>query len=66
MYKFAIFLFLTSFLAISISRKVRISPRYERNSAKPISKKKPAEIDPWRAMDQGIDPTDERNPKGKK
>ncbi|CAN2191565.1 hypothetical protein MCEMRE203_00534 [Candidatus Nanopelagicaceae bacterium] len=63
MYKFAIFLFLTSFLAISISRKVRISPRYERNSKGSIAKKN-SPLDPWRAMDQGIDPTDGRNTEG--
>lgn len=59
MFKFALFLFSTSFLAIAISRKVRISPKYERTSSKSQAKKKSLKQDPWSAMDQGIDPTDE-------
>ena len=42
-------LILVSILAISISRKMRLSQRYERKERTPS---------PWKALDQGIDPTD--------
>jgi hypothetical protein len=64
MYKLAVFLFLTSFIAIAISRKVRLAPKYERTSSKPLSRKSNPHLDPWKAMDQGIDPTDGRETEG--
>jgi len=47
--KIGLSLFLVSILAISISRKMRLSQRYERKERTPS---------PWKALDQGIDPTD--------
>ena len=37
-------------LVIALASRFNISPRYER---------KPREITPWSALDQGIDPTDQ-------
>jgi hypothetical protein len=51
MFKLGISLLLVSVLAIAISRKIRLSARYERE---------PKKITPWNAMDKGIDPTEER------
>jgi len=51
MWKLNISLILVAVIAISISRRMRLSPRYERNS------KKVREISDWNALDRGIDPT---------
>lgn len=51
MFKFGISLFLVAVIAISISRRVRLSTRYER---------KPKNLSPWSAMDKGIDPTEDQ------
>lgn len=48
--KLAISLFFVAVIAISISRKVRLSARYERA---------PRELNSWSALDQGIDPTED-------
>ena len=50
MWKINFSLILFAIIAITISRKVRLSQRYERNKG---------ELSPWKALDQGIDPTDE-------
>ena len=50
MWKFNLSLVLVAIIAITISRKIRLSQRYERNKR---------ELSPWKALDQGIDPTDE-------
>jgi hypothetical protein len=49
--KLAISLFLVAVIAISISRRIRLSARYERQ---------PRELNTWSALDQGIDPTEEQ------
>lgn len=51
MTKVSFFLLLIAIIAIAISRRMRLSDRYERNnkSATPPT--------PWKAMDRGIDPT---------
>jgi hypothetical protein len=51
MFKYGISLFLVAALAISISRRVRLSARYERV---------PKKLSPWNSMDKGIDPTEDR------
>ncbi len=48
--KLAFSLFLVAVLAISISRRIRLSARYERE---------PRELDAWNSLDKGIDPTEE-------
>ncbi|MEY2836691.1 MAG: hypothetical protein RLZ46_73 [Actinomycetota bacterium] len=48
--KLAISLFFVAVIAISISRRLRLSARYERA---------PRELNTWTALDKGIDPTEE-------
>ena len=52
MFKFGISLFLVAVVAISMSRRIRLSTRYER---------KPKNLSPWSAMDKGIDPTEDQS-----
>lgn len=52
MFKLGFSLFLVAVFAISISRRVRLSARYERS---------PRKLSPWNAMDKGIDPTEEQS-----
>lgn len=47
--KIALFMTLIAIVAIAISRRMRLSQRYERNSRT---------ISPWNSLDKGIDPTD--------
>jgi hypothetical protein len=49
--KLAISLFFVAVIAISISRRLRLSARYERT---------PRELNTWTALDKGIDPTEEK------
>ena len=51
MWKLSLSLILFAVLAVAISRKVKISQRYER------SDKKSVELSNWKALDLGIDPT---------
>ena len=51
MWKLNISLVLVAIAAISISRRMRLSGKYERND------KKAREISDWNALDRGIDPT---------
>jgi len=51
MWKLNISLILVAVIAISISRRMRLSPKYERND------KKVREISDWNSLDRGIDPT---------
>lgn len=51
MWKLNISLILVAVVAISISRRMRLSPKYERND------KKVREISDWNSLDRGIDPT---------
>ena len=51
MWKLNISLILIAVIAISISRRMRLSPKYERNN------KKIREISDWNSLDRGIDPT---------
>ena len=51
MWKLNISLILVLILAISISRRMRLSGKYERND------KKALEISDWKKLDRGIDPT---------
>jgi hypothetical protein len=51
MWKLNLWLVLISIVVISISRKMRLSGKYERTD------KKAREISPWKSLDQGIDPT---------
>jgi hypothetical protein len=51
MWKLNISLVLVAIIAISISRRMRLSPKYER------SDKKVREISDWKSLDLGIDPT---------
>ena len=44
-------LILVAIIAISISRRMRLSPKYERRD------KKMREISDWNSLDRGIDPT---------
>lgn len=46
--KLSFSLILMAVLAISISSKVRLSQRYERE---------PRKLSPWNSLDKGIDPT---------
>ena len=57
MWKLSISLVLFAVLAVAISRKVRLSSRYERGESKSV------EISDWKALDQGIDPTVRRDRK---
>lgn len=52
MWKLNISLVLVAIAAISISRRIRLSGKYERTD------KKAHEITDWKALDRGIDPTD--------
>lgn len=52
MWKLNISLVLVAVVAISISRRMRLSNRYER------SEKHPVQLSDWKALDRGIDPTD--------
>jgi hypothetical protein len=56
MWKLNISLVLVLIAAISISRKFRLSGRYERED------KNAREISDWKALDKGIDPTIKRDP----
>lgn len=51
MWKVNLSLILVAIAAISISRKVRLSQRYERGEKT---------LTPWKALDKGIDPTEDR------
>jgi len=51
MWKLNISLIFVAVIAISISRRMRLSPKYERIN------KKAREISDWNALDRGIDPT---------
>lgn len=51
MFKLGLSLFLVSVVAIALSRRIRLSARYERE---------PKNLSPWNAMDKGIDPTEDR------
>lgn len=51
MWKFNISILLVAVLAISISRKMRLSGKYER------SDRRAPKLSDWKALDQGIDPT---------
>mgnify|MGYP000246298345 CR=1 FL=1 len=51
MWKINLWLIIISIVVVSISRKMRLSGKYERTD------KKAREISPWKALDQGIDPT---------
>jgi hypothetical protein len=53
MWKINLSLILVAIAAISISRRIRLSSRYERTP------KKVSSDSPWKALDNGIDPTDE-------
>jgi hypothetical protein len=48
--KVAISLIFVAALAIAISRRVRLSPRYERA---------PRKLSQWGSLDKGIDPTED-------
>lgn len=50
MFKLGFSMILIAILAISISRKMRLAARYERE---------PKKQSPWNSLDQGIDPTKE-------
>ena len=52
MWKLNISLVLVAIAAISISRRMRLSGKYERND------EKVREVSDWKALDRGIDPTD--------
>ena len=56
MFKLGLSIFLVAVIAISISRRVRLSARYER-SPKNLS---PKDLSPWTALDKGIDPTEDK------
>jgi hypothetical protein len=51
MWKLNISLVLVAVAAISISRRMRLSGRYDRDS------KRSVEVSPWKALDRGVDPT---------
>ncbi len=51
MWKVNLWLLIVSVVVISISRRVRLSGKYERTD------KRAREISPWKSLDQGIDPT---------
>ena len=44
-------------LAVTLSRYMKLSSKYERNTKGDADKK----LSEWNAMDQGIDPTNEEN-----
>lgn len=52
MWKLNLSLLLVAIVAISLSRKFRLSGKYERTD------KAAREISDWKALDRGIDPTD--------
>ena len=51
MWKANLWLVIVAVVVISISRRVRLSGKYERTD------KRAREISPWKSLDQGIDPT---------
>lgn len=51
MWKINLWLIVISIVVVSLSRKMRLSGKYERTD------KKAREISPWKSLDQGIDPT---------
>lgn len=51
MWKLNISILLVAIIAISISRRMRLSPKYERGD------KKIREISDWTSLDRGVDPT---------
>jgi hypothetical protein len=51
MWKINLSLILVAIVAISISRRMRLNPKYERGD------KNAREISDWNALDRGIDPT---------
>ncbi len=51
MWKVNLWLVIVSIVVVSISRRVRLSGKYERTD------KRAREISPWKSLDQGIDPT---------
>jgi hypothetical protein len=51
MWKINLWLIIVAVVVISISRRVRLSGKYERTD------KRAREISPWKSLDQGIDPT---------
>lgn len=57
MWKVNLWLIFISIVVISISRKMRLSGKYERTD------KRAREISPWKSLDQGIDPTTEGHQK---
>ena len=57
MWKLNLSLLLIAIAAISLSRKLRLSGKYERTD------KTSREISDWKALDRGIDPTDKRDKK---
>ena len=52
MWKFNFSLIVIASIAIAISRRMRLSARYEREH------KSAQEISDWKALDRGIDPTE--------
>jgi hypothetical protein len=52
MWKFNLSLIFIASIAIAISRRMRLSARYERDN------KSSREISDWKALDRGIDPTE--------
>jgi hypothetical protein len=50
MFKLGFSMILIAILAISISRKMRLAARYERE---------PRKLSTWKSLDKGIDPTKE-------
>ncbi len=57
MWKLNISLLVVAIAAIALSRKFRLSGKYERRD------KSAREISDWKALDRGIDPTDKRDKK---
>ncbi|WP_190283237.1 hypothetical protein [Candidatus Planktophila dulcis] len=50
--KVGISLIIVAVLAIAISRRIRLSPRYDRV---------PRKLTQWNSMDKGIDPTEDQS-----
>jgi hypothetical protein len=50
MFKVLISLIVVAVIAIALSRRMRLSPKYER---------KPRVLNEWSSLDKGIDPTEE-------
>jgi hypothetical protein len=50
-------LVVVAILAVTLSRYMKLSSKYERSSKSDVDKK----LTEWNAMDQGIDPTNEDN-----